>query len=84
VRPCTGCFRGGFRHWEVAAELLASSSVDAAIANLEIARRRIAPYFERRATLFAQTDQDRAAFDKARVMAEKRVDERLASLREPR
>jgi hypothetical protein len=83
LRPCPGCFRGAFRHWLVVAEMLANADAERSIASLEIARDRIGPYFERRAKLFAETDEERAAMDGERSAAAKRVDDRITELREP-
>jgi hypothetical protein len=79
-RPCSGCFRGSFRHWEIAAQLLAGADPAAAKAFLATANERLEAFFELRSRVLAHTKAERDAVERELLAARRRLEHIASSI----
>ena len=81
IARCTGCTQGGYRYWDVAAELLAGAGKhEAALDVLNVAMSRMEKVFEQRKAELTQLNSV-AGLEKFHAAERKRFAERETGLR---
>ncbi len=82
IARCTGCTQGGYRYWDVAAELLAAAGKrDAALDHLHIAMSRMEKVFEQRTRELALANASVLGLEKFHAAERKRFAERETVLK---